>query len=1319
MENILSSLNSLAETWLVFGSVSCHVDLHYTLLSGLGLLLVYVCYLVLKLAVPSLWKKKCTQKLQEKAEGARESQKGEGTFQRAEERRKMQTAQQSPLEEPYGATCRDRLLHPDPLFDVCHGTGCEVSHLPPQAALEDGGASHSRPASTAPAAGACDTANHRGCPVTPQGPLPLAPSVLRPKHFALLERWLSSSPPGSTPTSGPRFLRDPMLPHALVSVTLPTEGARGAEVALPGETARPPASRPSEVLANDPRTKGAGQASRPVTDPSQQRPAAGRLSPSDLGYPVNQHLPDSPASQASLQGDLPEPGHLLPPNPEALARLRGRDKKEGDFLTTKDKDENKEPFSKPSYLERLSWAKSRAKAQEPAASPSAGSKGPAASPSAGGKGPAASPSAGGKGPAASPSAGGKGEPVRLQAPHSEDEAEPKPAQLFWGPPSLHSEALPPPAMASCTHPSTFNSMAEASLADSSPPVTLSSAPLPVTKSQSQTWLQTLSQQPHSRLCDPPATGAPTHPQGHSPVPVLTLSPQSQIRICGVRFHRPQGEARPLGPLETQHLEYNVLKKEQERVWGLPSSVQKSRDTFCPSPPKLSLVSQPFKSHMPRPILLGDFPLTDELRKKLEHHLRKRLIQHRWGLPHRINESLSLMCPQSELVDFPESGRSCGLSWLSLSKDQESQDSHAIVLNGSGKFHSGALENHAREEAEVKGQTADSQDVGQKGHVQGNPEEAPGSSPQSDLKTDHEPCATSQSSLSKGSQCQKDFAVALEQHLDKKTREILEGQMPSTVKRSWRSVKVAGPPPETPPRLLKDLAPLAREEDPLKKHQHSLLISPSKEKMLEEHIKTFGKRMTFGLPQRVEESLESYKTRVEPPRSLSQFHAPSHADPAVDSVQSSRFLESSSTGRDGMQTLNFTPIQEVSLPASWPVSQVQPASENKEVFTDKGTAQSGRQSPELPMRPEDPTEERLASSTNAQGPQGERLSWRAGPMAEGSTEPLKGEPTKVLTSTQGPCSPGRDSTTCQPLQGMSAPYNPGTSDYKAQVSRGVVLHSESRPPSASGEMTSKCQGPSSGDMVASQVLRVHLPTAGVSMEPGRGPWFPAHESDKCQNQECPPAAKRESPLAAEAGKLGGGDAGLGTSQTRGKRRSVQARAPEETHGHTASPALSPKGQPPENHFTSQVKCFLQWMSPGQKHKGQERSLAKGSSPSPPVKVSSLIKGRCDFYRSIEAQKCVRDPGVILRKPLGHRHGTVIPCPQAPAPPPVGSGETQQKEQRRGSCCQAACSQVQKAESCSPGEGQTAPKRCGVAGKAEMVISPMRASQGIRVPPKSCL
>ncbi|XP_041911271.1 LOW QUALITY PROTEIN: spermatogenesis-associated protein 31D3-like [Arvicola amphibius] len=1403
MENILSSLNILAETWLTFGSASYHIDLNYTLLGGLGLLLPCICYLTVKLVLQSLWRKKHTRKASHSAEDlgvslgsggldilGGEAKPGSPTcsfypcvnscrrkprkpgrllkvMELAREQRREGNCRQPskgdsfmPLLVPlptYPMVPRDPMhpvlslerplgelddafhrepRHPDPLFSECPRGASKVSALLSQATPEDGAAAPSCLASRAPVAEGLLvlspqlTVSQPGhpAPAIPHGPLPSSPSILSPKHFAPLENLLFPTPlgdflkPEPTPPSSPEFPPDPTRPYTLASLPLPTKEAQDSEVVFPLEATRSLVSRPSEVSVNVPITTRTGYERQPAPDLSKQRPAAGEPLSSDLAHPFNQPLSDPHASQVPLRGDRLESGNFLAPDSDALVRLKRQDRKGGDFRTTSDQ-KSKESFIKsPHSLEKRSSA-------EPSANPQA-------------------------------LASNKSKHMYQQVPHSKtsgDDAESKPSQLFWGPPSLHSEALHPTTPAESDRSPTpiyFNSMAEASMAITFPP-----APL-VTESQPQTWLQTQSRsdsQADSR------TESQAQPQPHTPVLVLTHSPQSQLKVCGVQFHRTQ-EAQPLGPSETQRLEYNILKKEQEKVWGLPSVVQKSQDTFCPPPPKPSLVSRSFKSQTPRPILLGDFPLTNKLRKKLEHHLRKRLIQHRWGLPQRINESLSLMYPQSELMEPLEPGRSRGLSWISLFKHRGSMEVYATVLSGSGKSRNSTSEGHPLAGTEVKTQTY-SQDTGQEDHPQSNLWEAPRNRLASALKKDQERLVGSRldqlSSLSLVSQCQKRIENALEKHVHKKTQEIRKGQMPSAVEKSWLSINMPQPPPETTPGQLKDLAPLAGKEDALIKDQHGLSLGQSKEKVLEEHIKNFSRRMTFGLPQRVEESLESYMTQAEPSHYFSQFHTHPHTVAGVDSGQSSRFLQKHPSG-DGMWTMNAVPTRGARLSASSPVSKIEPASEHKKGFVDKdlSIAQSGReliqsrtlspvdksslqqsgsdnrQSPELPVRPDGPTDETLASSTKTRGPRGQRLSWKDDSMTEGSTELLKRQKhpglhpqsPKILTVPQDTCSPGSHENPCQAMQGMSVPHNPETSDSKSRVSRGVVLPSERglciqatglhHVSSASEEMTSKHQGSSSGDRTTSQVLRVYLPTVGVSVEPGHGPWFPQHVSGKCQSQACPPAPKGVSPLPAESGKLGGGDANLGTSQTRGKRHSVQARAPKETHGHTSSLALSPKGQPPENQFTNQVKCFWQWMSPGRKHKGQERS----SSPS--VKGKSLVKERCEFFGNIEAQSCVRDPGVILRKQLGHRHGTVIPCPQATRPSLKGSEETWQAQEgpvkRHHSRGQAAHSQVQRVGSCSPGRGQTTPKRCGIAGKAEVVeTSPIRASQGTRVPPKSSL
>ncbi|XP_073092307.1 spermatogenesis-associated protein 31D3-like [Manis javanica] len=133
----------------------------------------------------------------------------------------------------------------------------------------------------------------------------------------------------------------------------------------------------------------------------------------------------------------------------------------------------------------------------------------------------------------------------------------------------------------------------------------------------------------------------------------------------------------------------VLQKQQECSWGLPTVVQRSQVKFCPLAPSFPIckASQP---HASVSILPGEFPLSDEIWKKLEQHLRKRLIKHRYGLPYRVLESLSRMMPPSDSLEISGSKRDHdpeGSSYEDLVYDSEEElQSHMVRLSrGLGEY----------------------------------------------------------------------------------------------------------------------------------------------------------------------------------------------------------------------------------------------------------------------------------------------------------------------------------------------------------------------------------------------------------------------------------------------------------------------------------------------------------------------------------------------------------------------------------------------------------------------------------------------------------
>uniref|UniRef100_A0A8C2L703 Spermatogenesis associated 31 subfamily D, member 1C n=1 Tax=Cricetulus griseus TaxID=10029 RepID=A0A8C2L703_CRIGR len=255
-----------------------------------------------------------------------------------------------------------------------------------------------------------------------------------------------------------------------------------------------------------------------------------------------------------------------------------------------------------------------------------------------------------------------------------DQLEPNHIQFFWGLPSLHSESMN--SIATVWVDSSLISGCFNRFSDS--PVLTNHIPLSLPESQPQNLPQILSLSQSQPV--PPAK-----PQLQHPIPVLSPFSQSQIRICEGVFSQTQDKVQPLESSEIHCLNYNILKKELERVWGLPTVVKKSQEEFFPPPPKPSLVKQSFKTHVLKSISLGNFLLTSELRKKLENHLRKRLILQHWGLSKRIYKSLPWVNPLAELPETSSSTINYELSWLSFFKQQGSKDLHNSVLNKPGSF----------------------------------------------------------------------------------------------------------------------------------------------------------------------------------------------------------------------------------------------------------------------------------------------------------------------------------------------------------------------------------------------------------------------------------------------------------------------------------------------------------------------------------------------------------------------------------------------------------------------------------------------------------
>ncbi|XP_012576722.1 PREDICTED: spermatogenesis-associated protein 31A6 [Condylura cristata] len=260
----------------------------------------------------------------------------------------------------------------------------------------------------------------------------------------------------------------------------------------------------------------------------------------------------------------------------------------------------------------------------------------------------------------------------------EDHLQQKYNQLFWGLPSLHSESLVATAWISesssaLQSPSfLFNGITNAcpvQIQAKISPLLSQSQPLSHLEFPSQHLIPTIPQfQPLSQC------------QVQIQVPIQSslpnLTPSSQIRDCGTSCFTTQNEPQSPIPTEIQHLKWSLLHKQLECGWTLSSVVKRSQEIFSVFNVNLS------EDNWVVSILPENFPISPELRKQLEQHLQKWLIQHCWELPQRIQESLELKQLQCNLpninqYDLPNTKGKHGRSQTSLFIGESSKSTQKV------------------------------------------------------------------------------------------------------------------------------------------------------------------------------------------------------------------------------------------------------------------------------------------------------------------------------------------------------------------------------------------------------------------------------------------------------------------------------------------------------------------------------------------------------------------------------------------------------------------------------------------------------------------
>ncbi|RXM92372.1 Spermatogenesis-associated protein 31D1 [Acipenser ruthenus] len=99
-----------------------------------------------------------------------------------------------------------------------------------------------------------------------------------------------------------------------------------------------------------------------------------------------------------------------------------------------------------------------------------------------------------------------------------------------------------------------------------------------------------------------------------------------------------------------NLEFHVKRKKLQHQWGLPMMVQESLNAFIPPVPKL-IVSE--LHPMPQyqiVVELSDLPfISKKHRKDVEFNIKRKIIHRRWGYPKFVITSLKSMCPPASIA----------------------------------------------------------------------------------------------------------------------------------------------------------------------------------------------------------------------------------------------------------------------------------------------------------------------------------------------------------------------------------------------------------------------------------------------------------------------------------------------------------------------------------------------------------------------------------------------------------------------------------------------------------------------------------------------
>ncbi|XP_066222608.1 spermatogenesis-associated protein 31D1-like [Saccopteryx leptura] len=715
-----------------------------------------------------------------------------------------------------------------------------------------------------------------------------------------------------------------------------------------------------------------------------------------------------------------------------------------------------------------------------------------------------------------------------------------------------------------------------------------------------------------------------------------------------------------------HLEQNILKKQRESVWGLPSVAD------------VSISINPIQ-----------FYLSSQIQKTLEHHIRKRLIQHRWGLPLRILEILSLMRPLRNSLAVSESKSCYGHSQISMYKSP-SRNNLNVGLSQPGSFYKRGSEMFHLEENKGTDER-DSQENDAKDHLSSHSHSSPDKDVGYDSHTNLD-ISREHSVVSGPTASQRKLANGMKVHLNKKFKEISKGQLPGTVYRSMHTMKQTPSVKSQTGIKQTSLPPSMDLNCYLNVSQKLSFLESTTEQMLQSHINRFHTRKLWGHPAKVLESVKLFNTS-----SHSSINSNSSSSTSLISKIKSQpggFIplrggseslheekEYSATilnlpvsaatsfvGKEEQGTLTQSPSDITHRPAE----EGQTIPDATQTVTNNITGKASQRHSTIdsihpPLLPARQVRARTVNTSVGAELQQRKKRSEPGSVPSVSRAVELGAPLSkldVLKITESGISQMITAKTAEkPPARAPAIQNPVTSDSMEQLMAELQSKQEKRShrqaqgqptdmshnPESSTDKASltHAQGVSSADTGVSQMLHVHLEERRIRKEQQLQPRVPEDDLNLCQDKNLLQATKKVSPIDSQSEKSSGGDTGFKASELKRKTFLTQDTALGEMLGGKFPQNLSQKDQSSDSLFTKRMKRFFERLIPR-----LPRVISQGNGSPVPVQSRGPVKRRAAFTG-------VSDIGKSLQGKAGRPDALGSSDPRKPPPSTAKFGKAEQK------------------------------------------------------------